>query len=79
MRPIVPDTAQHLKAHQLRTLTSPETPRASTAAGVAFALADYLLFYGGAGHGDCGAVVDAESRGRAHLGRRGGHAVRAGT
>jgi acyl-lipid omega-6 desaturase (Delta-12 desaturase) len=45
---IVLDTTQHLKAHQLRTLTSPETPRASTAAGLAFALADYLLFYGGA-------------------------------
>jgi omega-6 fatty acid desaturase (delta-12 desaturase) len=42
------DTTQHLKAHHLRRLASPETPRASTAAGVAFAVADYSLFVAGA-------------------------------
>ncbi len=41
------DTTQHLKARQLRTLASPEAPRASTAVGVAFAIADYLLFSAG--------------------------------
>jgi omega-6 fatty acid desaturase (delta-12 desaturase) len=42
------DASHELKGHQLRALASPETPRASTAVGVAFALADYLLFYAGA-------------------------------
>ena len=36
------------KAHELRAMTSPETPRPSTPIGVAFALADYLLFCAGA-------------------------------
>jgi omega-6 fatty acid desaturase (delta-12 desaturase) len=36
------------KGHQLRGLTSPETPHQSTLVGVAFAAADYLLLYGGA-------------------------------
>ena len=44
----VVDEPRPMKAYQLRTLASPDTPRASTAVGVAFALADYLLFYGGA-------------------------------
>jgi omega-6 fatty acid desaturase (delta-12 desaturase) len=36
------------KAHELRSVTSPDTPRRSTAIGVAFAVADYLLFVAGA-------------------------------
>jgi omega-6 fatty acid desaturase (delta-12 desaturase) len=47
----VVDTAEQLqrpKGHQLRALTSPETPHQSTPVGVAFAVADYLLLYGGA-------------------------------
>jgi omega-6 fatty acid desaturase (delta-12 desaturase) len=36
------------KAHELRTLASPAAPRPVTWVGVAFALADYALFYGGA-------------------------------
>jgi omega-6 fatty acid desaturase (delta-12 desaturase) len=36
------------KAHELRALTSPTAPSPSTRVGVAFAIADYVLFYGGA-------------------------------
>ena len=36
------------KGHELRALTSPVAPRHSTRIGVAFAVADYMLFYGGA-------------------------------
>jgi omega-6 fatty acid desaturase (delta-12 desaturase) len=35
-------------ARELRTLTSPSPPQASTAVGAALALGDYLLFYSGA-------------------------------
>ena len=38
---------RHPKAHELRAVTSPEAPRASTPIGVAFAMADYLLFCAG--------------------------------
>jgi omega-6 fatty acid desaturase (delta-12 desaturase) len=36
------------KGQELRAVTSPQTPRPSTATGIAFTLADYTLFYGGA-------------------------------
>jgi len=36
------------KGRELREIASPSAPRASTAIGVAFAVADYLLFYAGA-------------------------------
>jgi omega-6 fatty acid desaturase (delta-12 desaturase) len=46
-----PDTAPHLaprpKAHDLRALTSPETPHPSTLIGIAFAAGDYVLFAAG--------------------------------
>jgi omega-6 fatty acid desaturase (delta-12 desaturase) len=35
------------KAYELRTLASPEAPRPVTRVGVAFAVADYAVFYGG--------------------------------
>ena len=38
---------RHPKAHEPRAVTSPEAPRASTPIGVAFAMADYLLFCAG--------------------------------
>ena len=36
------------RAHELRALASPETPRPSTPIGIAFAVGDYLLFGAGA-------------------------------
>jgi omega-6 fatty acid desaturase (delta-12 desaturase) len=36
------------KAHELRRLASPSAPRPSTAVGVAFVIADYVVFYAGA-------------------------------
>jgi omega-6 fatty acid desaturase (delta-12 desaturase) len=42
-----PQVAPRRKAHELRTLASPETPRPSTPIGIAFAVADYLLFAAG--------------------------------
>jgi omega-6 fatty acid desaturase (delta-12 desaturase) len=46
---IAPDeTAARPKAYELRAVASPTTPKASTLAGVAFAIGDYLLFSGGA-------------------------------
>ena len=43
-----PDSTAVPTARQLRALTSPSSPRPSTIIGAAFALGDYLLFYGGA-------------------------------
>ena len=46
---IVPrETAARPKAYELRAVASPAMPTASTLAGVAFAIGDYALFYGGA-------------------------------
>ena len=36
------------KAHELRAVSTPDTPHASSPIGLAFALIDYLVFYGGA-------------------------------
>ena len=43
-----PAAAPTSKAHELRALTSPRRRARSTSVGVAFAVADYLLFYAGA-------------------------------
>jgi omega-6 fatty acid desaturase (delta-12 desaturase) len=48
VRAINPAPTDVPTARELRTLTSPSPPQLSTVIGVALALGDYLLFYGGA-------------------------------